>query len=360
MQRVLFAVIAVLSLTLFSVQAAVVYGGSVDVSPGKSVRLPIRIKENSGIMGFRITVHFDPDFLEKPTVTGAGITASGMLNDSIGTSEPGAFDVVWCADSEVKDDKDLFILGFTAAADAAGETTVEFSYSEEDTFNEQWEPVALSFTPIRLTAGGGTAERETHVARTGNPLTDRTLVDAVRAALDEYDIETFGGIDEPEQEKILERVNDLLWQMDVPEAEQPEDFGQLRKQYAEAQKTVFLEDVENTVDRQEIEKVLQTALEQNGYAKLEEVPAEQAQGILETVYSEIRDANPELEIDDSVLSGEDSAALIQGLSAQTAEEPPEYHVNGLLPVFVILLIATVAVVIVVIKRKKRDEKHEEK
>lgn len=357
---VLVAAIVVFSVTLFAGQAAVVYGGSVSVSPGKAVRIPIRIKENPGVMGFRITVQYDPEFLEKPTVTGAGITEKGLLNDSISTSEPGSFDVVWCADADAKGDTDLFILGFTVAKDAADETTVAFSYSSDDTFNERWEPVELSLTPILLTVGDDPADNTTHTAGAGHSLTDRVLVDAVRVTMDEYDIPDFGSVGEAEQEKVLERVNDLLWQMEVSDREQPKDFSQLHDQYTEAQKNVFLEDVENSVDRQEIDKALQTALEKNGYTTIEDIPPEQMHEVLEDVYSAVRDANPELVLDVPDLSDEKAVALVNDMANLTEEDLPEHSVNWLLPVVLILLIAVAAAVtIVIIKRKKRGITHEE-
>lgn len=343
-----------------SALAAQVSARDVWVTPGKAVMLPVSVAGNEGLMGLRVTVNYDPAFLQRPTVTAAGVTASGLFNDSISTSAPGSFDVVWCTDADVKENGELFVLGFTVSENAAGSTQITFEFSEEETFNEQWQPVRLDLLPVTLTVGDDPGGAAAGQPRSKAELDGRGLVSVVETVLAEFDAPNLASVNEAEQGAVAARVGELAAQMNVPKSAAPKDFDSLSSEYGKAKSAVFLEEVDRTVDADEVQAALRDALAAHGFASAAEVPAQQAGAVLQSVLPALQQRDPDLVLDVSGLSEENAAALVNGLANLTAEDPPERGEKWLLPVVLILLIAiAAAVAIVFIKRKKRDKRHEE-
>ena len=330
------------------------------VTPGKAVMLPVSVTGNEGLMGLRVTVNYDPAFLQRPTATAAGVTASGLFNDSISTSAPGSFDVVWCADADVKENGELFVLGFTVSENAAGSTKITFEFSKEETFNEQWQPVKLDLLPVTLTVGDDPGGAAAGQPQNKAELDDHGLVSVVETVLAEFGAPNLASVAEAEQGAVVARVGELAAQMNVPKSAASKDFDSLSAAYGKAKKAVFLEEVDRAVDADEVQAALRDALAAHGFASAAEVPAQQAGAVLQSVLPALQQRDAELALDVSSLPDENAAALINGLTNLTAEESPGQGEKWLLSVVLILLIAVAAAVaIVFIKRKKRDKIHEE-
>lgn len=136
---------AVLSTTtVCAVGRTRIYASAVEVKPGVRIEIPVRVEGNVGIMGFRITVHY-PEVLSSPVVARGDVLSSGSLNDSITAATNESFDVVWANTENVQSDGTLFVVSFDVPDKTAdGEYGISLSYSQKDTFNEQYEDVVLS------------------------------------------------------------------------------------------------------------------------------------------------------------------------------------------------------------------------
>lgn len=130
--------------TVYAAGGTRVYASAVEVQPGAKIEIPIKIEGNVGIMGFRITVHY-PEVLSSPVVARGDVLSSGSLNDSITAATNESFDVVWANTENVQSDGTLFVVSFDVPDKTAdGEYGISLSYSQKDTFNEQYEDVVLS------------------------------------------------------------------------------------------------------------------------------------------------------------------------------------------------------------------------
>lgn len=139
--------------TMFTVKASAmenrIYADRITAVAGEEVRVPVRISGNTGFMGFAMSVHYDPNVFT-PVSVEAGEMLTGLFNDSIGTSQSGSFDVVFTNSADITEDGVLFTIAFQTAAETYGSKSLNITYSAEDTFNENWDPVELSTEPITV------------------------------------------------------------------------------------------------------------------------------------------------------------------------------------------------------------------
>ena len=133
---------------------ASVYGDSVSCDAGEVISIPVYIKDNPGIMGFRITIDYPSQVFESPKVTKGKVTLNGSFNDSIKATTNGEFDVLWSNTENVKTDGILFTVELKVKDNAAtNKYSVGISYDQADTFNEKWQDVKLSCTDVEVTVG---------------------------------------------------------------------------------------------------------------------------------------------------------------------------------------------------------------
>ena len=118
-------------------------------NPGQTITIPVKINNNPGIMGFSVSVKYDKTALT-PVSVSSGTILNGLFDDSIGTSEAGSFDVVWSGTENCTQNGILFNVTFTVNSNAIGITKIELSYSQADTFNENWQDVVLNCEGINL------------------------------------------------------------------------------------------------------------------------------------------------------------------------------------------------------------------
>lgn len=125
-------------------QSAWVQADSVQAYAGETVSVPVRIYNNRGLMGFGITVQYDPAVLT-PLSAGRGeVTAAGMFDSTLGPGSNGSFKVIWNNTGDVSANGAIMVLTFAVNENAAnGETPLTLTYTQTDTFNETWEDVVL-------------------------------------------------------------------------------------------------------------------------------------------------------------------------------------------------------------------------
>ena len=110
-------------------------------------------------MGFRMIVDYPAELLHQAKVRVGSLTGDGMFDSR--TTQDGHIEVLWCATSDVRGDGSLFILEFTVREGVqSGSAELRLSYSQEDTFNEHWEDVALHVSPILINFTGNEPDTE--------------------------------------------------------------------------------------------------------------------------------------------------------------------------------------------------------
>lgn len=135
-----------------------IYADTVTVENGETVTIPVKIENNNGFMGFAVYITYDKNVFTPVSVT-KGSIISGLFNDSIATSKTNTFKVVSSETSNVTADGVLFNLTLDAADNVSGKYEIRLSYSQQDTFNENWDNVAFTCEDIEVvvTENGTTA-----------------------------------------------------------------------------------------------------------------------------------------------------------------------------------------------------------
>lgn len=126
----------------------IVYADTAPVTAGETLTLPVKITANEGLMGYSINIHYDSAVFTPVAVLAGTAFASGTLNDSIETAQPGSFKALWTGSEDVLSDGTMFTLTFSVNANAVGNQTITLTYDQADTFNENWDDVILNCRDI--------------------------------------------------------------------------------------------------------------------------------------------------------------------------------------------------------------------
>ena len=127
-----------------------IYAGQVEAEAGKTIEIPVYIKNNNGIMGVGVNLEYDETVLTPVSVTNGGLTEKGVMNDSIETAKTNAFKIIWASDSNVNGDGELFRVKFNVSDYARGIQSIKLTFSQPDTYNEQWKDVKLNCQDISI------------------------------------------------------------------------------------------------------------------------------------------------------------------------------------------------------------------
>lgn len=108
---------------------------------GKTMRVPVFVSNNKGLMGYKLRFNYDNTLLKPVSVTNSGLFA-GTFNDNIGVYNS-YFDVMWNSTQNVTANGQLFIIEFEVLNNTKTDTEITVSYSQADTFNEKYEDVTM-------------------------------------------------------------------------------------------------------------------------------------------------------------------------------------------------------------------------
>ena len=151
-----------------------VYADTVTVEAGEQITVPVKIENNGGFMGFSITLTYD-DEVFTPASVSKGSMLSGMFNDSIETATDNSFKVVFTGTADVVSNGILFNAVFDVSDGASGEYEIEISYSQQDTFKEDWSNAVLNCdaAEVVVTVNGTTAPTTTQTVPSTEPTTEK-------------------------------------------------------------------------------------------------------------------------------------------------------------------------------------------
>ncbi|MEE1012274.1 MAG: bacterial Ig-like domain-containing protein, partial [Acutalibacteraceae bacterium] len=117
----------------------------VSVMAGETVSVPVKISNNSGLMGFSLIFKYDESVLTPVSVTAGDMLSGGSFMDSIGGTMPaGQLKVTYCGYENVSADGTLFYVNFTASENISLSSTVNVSYIQKDTFDENFDNVIFN------------------------------------------------------------------------------------------------------------------------------------------------------------------------------------------------------------------------
>ncbi|MEE1011295.1 MAG: leucine-rich repeat protein, partial [Acutalibacteraceae bacterium] len=122
----------------------VIYSDKRIIPDGEFINIPVYINNNHGIMGFGMNVFYDSQILEPVSITTGDALSKGDFFYNI-ESASSNISILWNHTENATDNGLLYILKFKVSdIGSLVDIPVAFSYSQADTFNENWEDVLLN------------------------------------------------------------------------------------------------------------------------------------------------------------------------------------------------------------------------
>lgn len=354
----------------FAANVAEVYTETVIATTEKTILIPVKIKNNMGIMGFKITAAYDKSVLSSPKVTKGNLTENGMMNDSIGVAPDGTFDVVWNGTENATGDGTLMILSFKAVD--LKDTQIKLSYSQPDTFNEAWEDVELECTDItvKFSSDEEVIQSDTPpdtTNQTATPPSSEEIKNAVEIVLGETDKGHIYEIPEEEEWDFVDSTNEILKQLTGGTNKPFENVEEIKGAYDDAFAEEFVDDTKDAVDSDKIDASINDALDSVGAESIEQIPEGKKDEFVQKVESNIAQYAPDVDTVSDKLTADEAVEAIKQLQSENkvaATEgkkvpEPQAKINTATVVIVVaaILVAATAITVAVvnIKHKKNEE-----
>ena len=156
----------ILSSALNEQDNLIYFDENISASVGEIKKIPIYILNNSGVMGFKLIFRYNAEILKPISVERGDVISSGMFNDNIDVDSGNEFYVIWSDNNNCSKDGVLFYVNFMVLQTNENETSVELSFSQDDTFNENWEDVHFLCNDLLICISGQSS------SGTDDPITD--------------------------------------------------------------------------------------------------------------------------------------------------------------------------------------------
>ena len=301
--------ILIISVNGFAVKTATVYAGDINALPGDAIFIPIQIKDNPGLMGFKITVSFDSKVLTPRVVSRGTVTEKGMFENSVGAGEESSFDIVWNNTSETKMNGTIAVVSFNCSSKAENSTEIALGFSQENTFNEKYEDVPLTCENFNLVFDGSAETSERTDKREVSP---EDIVLAVEAVQGDPQITPTAA--------VMESVNSVLSQI----TGNPEPYfnspDEITVSYNDAVKETFAKDVLQVVEAEKVAEIVQNALNLTGAGLIDEIPEDMRSDFINNVESALKEEKSDVKELSDYISQEDEILAINNLFEDAQKE----------------------------------------
>lgn len=357
----------------FAAEPVSVQADDVTLVQNQEISVPIKIENNSGIMGFKITVEYPVDKIDIKSVSRGDITSKGNFNTNFGIND-GRFDVLWNNVEESGDNGSLFIITVEPASTSNFNTEIKLSYSQPDTFNEKYEDVifdcrniAVSFSvnenqnDSETTTTQITSEKQDSLAYDNNH-----ILTVVKESLAEYGYASLSEINSDNQQYFLDTVNQKLSKLSNGKYAAIDSFENLVSLYNSAYEGVFITDVTSEISNENIQQAIKDALKTVGADSISDLKDDEKEEFVKELENNLKNYNsnvPSISEDIDVDKALDIAEKLDDTTkpTQSQQDPAESSNTTKTWIVVIVSVLGVAVIVAVImvilkKRRRKNEK----
>ncbi|MCR4593927.1 MAG: leucine-rich repeat protein [Clostridiales bacterium] len=114
--------------------------------PGESIDVSIMIDNNPGVMGFSLTLKYDPD-----TLTLSDVSQTELITSMFDYSDDnGTLKIVWANTGDITENGELFKLTFLCVNADKPSSELSLSYDIKDTFDSHWNDVVFDCKGTKL------------------------------------------------------------------------------------------------------------------------------------------------------------------------------------------------------------------
>ena len=156
------------ALTAYSVYS----DSNIQATAGQTVSIPVRISNNSGLMGYDMSFTYDDKVLIPVSVTRGSIMTDGFFEDDIEgtTSTDTSFRVFWSHAYPSTENGVMFYLNFSVDSKAMGSTTIKVGYDKSATFNGDYDAAALICSDISIAITNSEYDNNPVLSLSGNDI----------------------------------------------------------------------------------------------------------------------------------------------------------------------------------------------
>ena len=301
-----------------------------------SYLIPISISNNTGIMGFKITVSYG-DGVAINSISRGSVTKKGNLIDNhLKYADDQYFDVIWNHTKEIKSDGELFIIGLTIDPDYDGEIILEVGYSSPDTFDEQYGNVILDCKNVIL------REAKKDNQETAIEKSEEISPSKVKKTVSET-------TQKEDEKKNIEKAKPLKNYKKNKFINKAVSENKIGKEY-------------NKLNGEKLLNAVDETLKEQGFERIEDIPEEKQKEFYESILQKAG-----VEDTKDVLENDENGKLFDYIFTSYKEQKPEPEKketnkkeesnNKPIYIFVGLIVAIFGIVF--FSKKRKDKKNEE-
>lgn len=293
----------------------ILYANEIIAQKDIKTTVPVNLKNNKGIMGFKITVEYNPENVDISSVEKGIITSIGNFTTNFGTSNK-KFDIIWNNTDEVSMDGSLFVLYVICKKS----DQIKISYSQQDTFNEKYDDVVLNCNDISVKLiDSQSVDMKSTKTYDFDPYdeeviaTDSQILQAISKTLDELQCVS------PEEIKnegmFIELLNKNISEIIGSDRYKIEDFNSFKKIYINACTGNFIKEISNNFSGYEIENFTNDALKRIGVKSIDKIPEDKKIAFVEIFESYLKSNNSNVPNLSQELSADDAVETIKKLNS---------------------------------------------
>lgn len=356
------------NIVAFAEDSVTVSADKVSLSQSEPILIPIKIKNNSGIMGFKMTVEYPVDKLDIKSVSRGEITSKGNFNTNFGIND-GRFDVLWNHVDEIKTDGTLFLISAQAKTEIKKDAEIKLSFSQPDTFNEKYEDVVFDCENIVISTDyiEPTTEETTKgnietATKAPTPLDNSQILDAVKITLEQNGYENLKDVEDTD--KFIKDFNENLETITGSDEHNVTDFDTIKSMYNSAYEGEFITETTNNIDPDIIQSVVKETLDEFRVKSINELDEKDKVEFVQKIEEKLKEQNPDTPNISEDLETDNALDIIEKLYGSTDTEKNEQQDNGnnhlneiiIIVVISVVLVVLIAIVIIILKKKKLSNK----
>lgn len=351
------------SMTVYGANSATVAAKDIVLTENEEL-IPVEIKNNSGIMGFKITVRYDTSKIDVRSVTKGEVCAKGNFNTNFGNSEDN-FDVVWNNTDNVKEDGNLFILSAKSVDGAKGKTDIKITYSQPDTFDVLYKDVVLDCKDISITLAKQD-ETTTSVDSTVPNKEDTTnswvaddeqMIQAIDTTLSQ---EGVSSIDEVKDKKLfIEELTENLNTITGSTDNNIVDFDSIKDIYNNSYSNEFIKEVANNIDKDKVKNIIRETLKDFNVDSIEDLNDADKQKFVASVEEKLKAEDSDIPNISNDLETEYALDIIEKLYKNKSIEESDVEIGKPNKVAIsvcasVLGVLVIGVAFIVLKKRKTN------
>lgn len=376
LKKIVFLIVPILLISMLQITASAanyeVGASNINAAVGEEVEVPVKLSNNKGLMGFKISVSYLPDQIDVVSVKKGEFIGEGNFNTNFGVRDTG-FDVIWNSTGNVAKDGTLFVLTVKLKEAVKDKAVIKLSYSKSDTFDSMWKDVALDCRDITVTkaaqASATTVSQEnvTTATASAEPTlpSDDKIVEIYKQSLKELkykDVYEAAGHDD-----FVKMVNSKISDAaGVKDHTWVSDYDSVIRLYEQAYENIFFATITGSTDSSEISNAVQEVMRKMKISSVSEIPEDQEGKFVKEVQKELNKVDPKMpDVESDVDTDEAMKLFKQAYGLANNGVPPKVEVSEKSNKRIIIISTAAAAAValgtaaIIVYRKKRKNNEEE-